>query len=364
MTEQTFMDAFGQQALDVWSDPSRRKVGEQSTADKVKTAIMAAINKPTAAVSGLDPNTLALWADYSHWNGELDLTKTQPWLKGAIFKLCDGKQMYAGNSLDLNNYKDKTASANVQKAYDIGIPCGLYHYLHFTLDYGWTLQSVIDWQLKVIKAALGSLIPGKSFHLFALDVEEPKGTSDVNAQKVLQGIYAGLREMLGDDFPIVFYSSNGVLNQIPAVRDWLSFQGSDKQLWLAQWPFSGRQVITWENLYAQKISTLNMKVVTPGFADWRMVQWSACFVVPGCTVNYTDLNFYHGTVADCDRWLGYTKRGNPPTTPDPKPDPIPADIKERLEVLEAGQAANVARLDRLEAQAVTGVEVTVRKGVG
>jgi GH25 family lysozyme M1 (1,4-beta-N-acetylmuramidase) len=273
-------------------------------------------------VSGLDASKLSLWADFSHWNSDIDLTKTQPWLDGIFTKLSDGKQMYPGSGLDLGNYKDKTADTNIDKAYRVGIPCIPYHYMHFALDAGWKLDTIVDWQYRVITNALKNKIPGKSFHGFALDIEETAG-GNTNARWITEQLYNRLTEApeLGG-VPIIFYTSMSILNKLPALRDWLSYQGANRNLWLAQWAFSGRVKTSWEGLYENYISKMNMKFTTPGFADWRFGQWSACFELPGCTVNYTDLNFYHGTKEQAYAWLGY-KQTAPPVEPPPVVEPEP-----------------------------------------
>lgn len=323
------LDPIGEKALDVWSDPRRR-------AQKIETGISRMARSLTALaapnVSGLDPRAVALFADYSHWNGNIDLTKTAGYVDGIMTKASDGKRMYDGDPYDRENYKDKTLDANIQKAYDLGIPCIPYHYMHFVLEPGWTEQSIIDWQYDNIMHALKNKVPGKSYHAFALDIEV-SNDSHTNAKSKVEKLTNRLTDTLG--VPIIHYTRMGILNALPALRDWLSYQGADRNLWLAQYIFSGRVPVTWEKLYSDYISRVNMRVITPGFASWKWAQFAACFEVPGCTVNYTDLNFYNGTKEQAYAWLGY-KQTTPPVEPPPVVDEPPAHKtpEERLAAIE------------------------------
>lgn len=271
------------------------------------------------SIGGLDTGNLALIADYSHWNGNIDLALTK--VDFAWFKACDGKQIRSGDAYDLSNYVDDTLHTNIQKAYDLKIPCGVYIYVQHNFP-NWTTQSIAEWHYKVFKRATASLVPGKSFHAIALDVEE-RGASAPN----MAAIVLTLHHLIADDpafagIPIFIYTSMSVLNIYTNLREQISYKGSNYNgmpyyLWLAQWAWNATPRITtnWDELRSKYLANLTMRVSTPGYAVWTMCQIAANFVLPGCTVNITDISVFAGARDKLYALLNYSTTTPPPTEP-------------------------------------------------
>lgn len=306
--------------LDTWS----RK--EVTTTDKVKN-LLGFAQKPGPAspsalaqagsVSGRDPTGLALGTDVSHWNGTLDIPTMAAGGISIVFpKLGDGKQMIAGGAYDLGNYVDDTLHANIQGCYDAKVACVPYFYFQPTLVQA--SEPANDWQYKVLKKALNNLRAGVSFHAIAIDIEEG-GESAPNLARKIQNFYNWIRlDPQFNTVPTLFYSSNGYLMSYPDLMTWLSYQGANRDLWLAQWVYSNSIKTTWDEIKSRYIPAINMKVVTPGFASWRFVQWSAAFYgMAGAGSGRIDLNFYNASVDSMRSWLGMP----PATEPQPDPDP-------------------------------------------
>lgn len=306
--------------LDTWS----RK--EVTTTDKVKN-LLGFAQKPGPAspsalaqagsVSGLDPATLALGADVSHWNGKLDVAKMKAGGIKVLFpKAGDGKQMIAGGQWDLGNYVDDTLHDNIQQCYDNKIKCVPYFYFQPTLVQAGTPDA--DWQYKVLKKALNNMRGGVSFHGIAIDIEEG-GESAPNLSKKIQQFYNWIRlDPQFNTVPTLFYTSNGYLMSYQDLMTWLSYQGANRDLWLAQWVYSNSVKTTWEELATRYIPSVNMKVITPGFATWQVVQWSAAFYgMAGCGSGRIDLNF----IKDMKLFGGDVVIPDPEPEPDPEPDP-------------------------------------------
>lgn len=315
MDSKPILDAFGEQALDTWS--IRKTTGKLNIIQRVQLALKQV---ERAAIGGLDASQLALIPDFSHWNGEIDLTQMGD-LGGMWTKACDGKQMYAGDGSDKQNYIDKTLRANIQKAYDAKIPCGVYIYFQpIITDY--THQSIIDWHYAVFKEAVKGLIPGKSFHAIAIDVEE-RGDTGVNIRDKVMGLYKLLREDPAfASLPIYFYTSISILNQYAAWSDAISNPNANYNLWMAQWAYNGTRT-TWANLRSVIIPALSMKVLTPGYATWKMLQWGVFSGLAGCPGG-CDLSFYKGTKAAFQKEWNYAQPVTPPP-PDVPDEPQPQD---------------------------------------
>ncbi len=298
-------------------------------------------------VAGFDAAKLSLGADFSHYDGDVP---------GSVFKMldyvwvkaADGDQLRPGDPFDATNYVDVHCHANVQKAWDADIPCGLYIYIVPNFP-NYTMDSIIQMHYKALKAATKSLVAGLSYHAIALDVEELGVTqTDTNWQKIVKGLsdliladpeYKPVTAVHG----VVIYSSISVLNRFPALRDEISSQYvlNKYEMWMAQWAYwvdkdHPSVVTTWDELKSRYIAALNMKVLTPGLQTWDFVQWSAAFKIPPTTFIF-DFNFYRGDKTACWKWWGYTPRGvvltpPPEPTPEPKPTPEPEPLPEAVNV--------------------------------
>lgn len=292
------------------------------------------------SISGLDPANLALIADVSHWNGTIDLNQMQVdflWIKAG-----DGKPI-RGNGSDMGDYVDDKLYANVQKAWDKKIPCGLYIYIQPLILPGTSNHGIALHHYQVLKRAIGSLIPGKSFHALALDVEE-KGSTGPNMAEIVLTLW----KMIADDaalakLPIYIYTNMATLDLYTNLREQISWKGANYNgkpylLWMAQWAWKAtpRITTTWETLRSKYLNVLVMKVITPGYQTWNQVQVAACFILPGCTVNITDLSFSRYDRVGLWKEMNYTAPGDEPDDPE-----IPEGIEERVTAVEAGLAALV-----------------------
>jgi GH25 family lysozyme M1 (1,4-beta-N-acetylmuramidase) len=314
------------QYLDTWS--LKRETGKLSLIDQLKLKLQ----KPEKTlISGLDATKLALMVDISHWQGDVDIAHMVSTGKVAMCmpKASDGKQVRAGGAYELSNYIDDWFYRNVDKCYQAKIPCAPYHYVQpFFTDY--TVPGVVDWNWKVMEAAFKPLTPKVSYHAIVLDFEE-KTTTNTNGATVMMELIKRIENHPQmNQVPLIIYTSMGVLNYYPALSDQLSYRGANRNLWMAQWVYTGSITTTWENLWANYIPKIEMKVITPGYANWRMLQWSAAFVLPGGN-GRTDLNFFCGTKAALYNWLKYATEPEPPEPPQPPED---TELQARVEKLE------------------------------
>ncbi len=94
-----------------------------------------------------------------------------------------------------------------------------------------------------------------------------------------------------------------------------------------------------------------MKVITPGYASWNFVQVAANFVLPGCTVNITDISFYKGSQAALYAELGYKAPIVEPDDPGEEPPPMDdvAALAAQVSALQALVTVLTARVVVLEA---------------
>lgn len=303
---------------DIWSDKSKQNTGKLSLFNHIKLALQKQVPQ---LIGGLDPANMAKAADVSHWNGDIDVSKMG--IDFLWIKACDGKPI-TGTGSDLNDYVDDKLYRNVQQAYDNKKPCGIYCYVQWNILPGTSNHGVALHHFKILKKAIiGSLIPGKSFHAIALDVEE-RGASAPNMAEIVLTLW----KMIADDptlsaLPIYIYTSISVLDQYVNLREQISWQGANYngkpfRLWMAQWAWNStpRITTTWELIIPNFISKLSMKVITPGYAPWNWLQVAANFILPGCTVNITDLNLFRGTRAALYLEINYTGQVEPPPPPD------------------------------------------------
>jgi len=291
-------------------------------------------------ISGLDATKLALMVDISHWQGDVNIAQMvrEGHVSAVAPKMSDGAQLRDGGAYELSNYVDKRFYENVQKCYDAHVPCLPYHYVQPMFpDY--TAQGVLDWNWKVMKSAVKPLVAGKSYHALILDVEE-KNTTSPNASTVVMGL---LDKMSKDPemskVPAIVYTSMSILNYYPTLRDQLSFKGAGYNLWLAQWVYNTTTTCTWEQFWSVYVPKIDMKVTTPGFANWWGVQWSSSFILPGGS-GRCDVSSLSRTPEQFYTWLKYTVT-QPEPDPDPEPDPEPTDLAAltaRVKALEDWQA--------------------------
>lgn len=300
--------------LDLWTQ--NRTVGRLTILQQLQIKTM---EQPPALVGGLDQNSLALMVDISHWNGDVNVRQmvSEGQIAALFAKASDGKPVITGNLLDLNTYKDDWFDRNCQKAYDAGIPFIPYHYVQpYIVDY--SIASTIDWNFRCLKNAIGPKIPGKSFHAICLDFEE-RTTTNTNGASVMMGLIAAIQtDPVLSKVPIIIYTSVSILNSYPALRDQLSYQGANYNLWLAQWSYTTPTKTDWATLRSTYIPRIEMRVITPGYATWWAVQWSAAFVLPGC-LGACDLSFYKGTPTQLYAALNYQQATTPPPPPPAEP---------------------------------------------
>jgi GH25 family lysozyme M1 (1,4-beta-N-acetylmuramidase) len=325
--------------LDTWTRDA--KVGKLNLIDRYNLWRMK--EEPTL-IGTLDPTTLARQIDISHWQGDVDIAKMKA--EGDISmvfpKASDGKQVQAGDPTYANNYVDDWLYRNVQKCYDAKIACGPYHYVQpFFPDY--TLEGIVAWNMKTLHAALDPLTPKKSYHAIVLDVEEATGTEPNRSDVVLKMMEAIAADPKMSQVPVIVYSSMSMYNSYyPKLRDQLSFPGANKNLWMAQWVYNTVTNTTWANVVSTIMPSISMKVLTPGFATWKFLQWSSSLILPGGS-GRTDVNFYNGTKAALYSWLGF----DPGTVVPPPPPPPATDLTARVVALETKVAEQETKLTAL-----------------
>jgi GH25 family lysozyme M1 (1,4-beta-N-acetylmuramidase) len=323
--------------LDVWSNTDAWTILNEPEAEEQSFAIALA-----GSVSGLDPTTLALMIDISHWQGDVDVAKMvkEGNLAMVFPKASDGKQVRSGGAYEITNYIDDKLYQNVQRCYDAKVPCGPYHYVQPMLDQ-YTVQGVIDWNWKVIQAAFAPLKPKVSYHAIVLDFEE-KNTTSVNGRDVMMGLIKLIQaHPQMSQVPLIIYTSISVLEFYPALRDALSYKDAGYNLWLAQWVLNKTTTCTWEQLKTLHLPTINMKVLTPGYAAWKAVQFSSSFILPGGN-GRTDLSLANVSKAKWLEWLKFTDVTQPPEPPEPPEDTelaakvaqLQADVKELKKFIE------------------------------
>ena len=259
--------------------------------------------------------------DLSHYN--LDVNVQQLVDHGCSFivhKISDGLQMTTGGVYDPATYKDPSVDERIQQAFEVkradggtGIPVVLYHYMRFFGQRKDQLDQLNYLMLNLTK----SKIPGKSYHAVVLDIEESNVDSDTNIQEKTEEVYA---ELLSLGVPILFYTSNNYLEtQSHALRDWLGAKDNPKNLWMAQWPWY-RRTITWDT-FANYVPTDSIKVLTPGFASWKLWQaWGDINGLAGCS-NSMDMNWFNGPVSALYSFLNF-QTSTPPVEPPPVEPPV------------------------------------------
>jgi GH25 family lysozyme M1 (1,4-beta-N-acetylmuramidase) len=287
------------QYLDTWTRD--RHAGKLSLLSKLKLHFL----KQAASLIGtLDPTTLARGIDISHWQGDVDIAKHKA--EGDISfvfpKASDGKQLQSGDPTYAPNYIDDWLYRNVQKCYLAKVACIPYHYVQpFFADYNVT--GTIVWNMKCLHAALDPLTPKISYHAIMLDVEEITGT-EPNRSDVVLGMMSEIAlDPKMSQVPLIIYSSNNILNNYyPKLMNQLSYQGANKNLFLAQWVYTTVTATSWANIISSIMPTISMKVLTPGYATWKFLQWTAAFSWNSVRI---DLDFYNGTKAALFSWLGF-----------------------------------------------------------
>jgi GH25 family lysozyme M1 (1,4-beta-N-acetylmuramidase) len=327
--------------LDTWELNKHHKPG---LLQKVQLALTP---DDKTLIGSLDPTKLARAVDVSHWQGEIDVRRIKDDGDVALLlpKASDGKQVQAGDPTYEKNYVDDYLYRNVQKAYDTKIACAPYHYAQPYLSADYTVQGTIDWNMETLHAAFDPLVPGKSYQAISLDVEE-KTASPLNGSDVILGIIKELGlDPKFNQVPLIIYTSMSVLNYYTKLREQISYQGANRNLWMAQWVYNTTTTTTWADMISRIMPQINMKVLTPGYANWKFLQWSSSFILPGCA-GRMDQNVYNGTKAQLYAWLKF----EPGTTP---PDEPPSgELEERVERLESITASLDAEVDTLRTEFV------------
>lgn len=298
--------------LDTWERDKR--AGQLSVVDKIRLALLP---DDKTLIGTLDPTTLARGIDWSHWQQDIDLAKikTEGDVAVGMPKSSDGKQVVSGSSSDWTNYVDDWFHRNVQKCYDVRMACIPFHYVQPYLP-GYTTTGTVEQNWSAIKKAMDPLVPKKSYHGFCLDMEEKNNTDPNGSEVCLKLRDRCLNDAKLSQVPIIIYTSMSILNYYTALREQISYQGYDKSLlWLAQWPYNTVTTTTWANMIANILAKLSMKVITPGYADWWCLQWTASLILPGCA-GRLDQNVFKKTKAQLYAQLGF----DPGTAPPPPPD--------------------------------------------
>lgn len=324
------------QYLDIWSES--RNAGKLSLAQRLDLALAP---KGKTLISGLDQTKLALMIDISHWQGDVNIGQMVSEGKVALCmcKASDGKQVQEGSSTNKANYVDDWLYRNVQKSYDAKIPCIPYHYVQPFFE-GYTAQGIADWNMAVLHTALDQLAPKVSYHAICLDVEEKQNTDTNGSDIVLKMMQAIEADPKMSQVPLIIYTSISVLNFFTKLREQISFQGANRNLWMAQWIWNTTTTCTWEYFWKTIVPQLSMKVLTPGWASWWALQWSASMILPGGT-GRTDVSFASRTPEALYKWLDY-KAAQP--EPDPEPQPTDPELEARVQALEDKFAAMKAAL--------------------
>jgi GH25 family lysozyme M1 (1,4-beta-N-acetylmuramidase) len=260
-------------------------------------------------------------------------------------KASDGKQVQAGDRFNPKNYVDDWLYRNVQKCFDAKIPCAPYHYVQPYLSADYTVQGTVDWNMQTLHAAFDPLTPKVSYHAIVLDVEEKTASPLNGSDVVLKMMEAIALDPKLSQVPLIIYSSMSVLNYYTKLREQISYPNANRNLWMAQWVYNTTTNTSWESFWTIYAPKIDMKVLTPGYANWKFVQVSASFILPGGS-GRTDISFYNGTRDGLFSWLKFDAGTTPPEPPPPPPPS--GDIAVRLAALESNDAAQDARLQALE----------------
>lgn len=331
------------QYLDTWSrERSAGRLSRLSLLDRIKLAQMV---KVQTLISGLDATQLALMVDISHWQGDVDVARMVRDGRVAMLipKCSDGKQVQAGDPYDKGSYVDDWFYRNVQKAYDAKIPCMPYHYVQLAIpDY--TTEGLADWNYQVLKYALGKIAAKKSYHAICLDVEETNA-SDLSGSDVVLKLMDKIRSDPDlAQVPLVIYSSMSILNRYTRLREQLSYPGANQNLWMAQWVYNTPTTTTWDDFWKVYVPKVDMRVLTPGFANWWGVQWSSSFILPGGS-GRTDVSFYRAPKASLYSWLGYAGAAEPEEPEEEEPETGGGGDAEEQEFLEIRES--LARIEKV-----------------
>ncbi len=260
-------------------------------------------------ISGLDQTQLAICIDSSHWSGPLSADL----VTGAALvqpKSTDGNQIVSGSWYDLGTFIDDQFHKTVDLCYRIGRPVIPFHYLQHQYE-GWNRDQIVGHQFNVIQNAFKVLIPLRSYHGLALDIEE-KGNTDTNLAWIVSELYNQLKNSVKfRDVPILIYSSVSYLHGYPALENWVGLKGAERYLWLAQWPWTRAWSGTWAEYRAQVLPNINMKVLTPGYQNFTEVQYVASCRPCGIGV---DISAWNRKQADLWSWLKFA--------PDEEPAPV------------------------------------------
>lgn len=258
------------------------------------------------------------------------------------------------------DYRDPTFPNACQQAHDHGRPFIPFHYYHGSYYTQFPLDDLSRWPSPEKDLQLQNFLGAlkyKTYQAVAIDIEEAMNRDITpiwmsKGAKVFCGRVADWMRANKPGVKVFVYSRNTYIAEYaPNINDWIW----NYESWIAQWTWNpGAQNMTWE----QVRSTRPAETMKPKYFStrptWEMWQYSGDrFILPGVyntqgQPRTLDLNVWNGTRAQFWAYLGFVPNTTPTPPQDPPKDPIPADVKERLEALEAGQAANVERLKVLE----------------
>ena len=317
-----------------------------------------------STVTGTFRDNFPLVLDISQYQQVIDWPKLKADGLGGFIWI---RASYGAEGQGFGGGVDALVADHVQHAFDMGIPCGLYH----ALDpgyYFYKLQSLgkvqqIDTYLPVDKdEQIQTLIKAakfKRYYALAIDYElfrdwngntMPDGWLNevvfqflIRVRKVFPGV------------PIYFYSGSWFIwNYVKSLETTGRIKGLAK-LWTAYYPY-GAGVVNLADaddlkpLYPPNDMTITFpdgKRVTQnppylGFDGWNFWQFTGDkFTLPYITDTLSrpsalDFNFYNGTLAQLYAEIGYTA---PVPEPEPEPEPEPsgdlAEVLERIAQLQA-----------------------------
>lgn len=232
-----------------------------------------------------------LGVDVSSWQSTLDWEKLHAnGVRFAIIKAAQGSYR-----------QDPLCPAHLKAAQAAGMLCGVYHWM----DPGCAVADQIS--------NLAHRLKGLEYSFLALDVEQYWSDWGEWQQGMISKRYPGklisqcaraCAEAMQSEFhkPVLIYTrASFVKDYAPQMQDWLP----GWPLWLAHYPYRpGKLHLSWEQLKRDYVPSIPAPAIPKGCQDWHFWQFSGDkFILPG-EQSALDLNFFHGSLQDLQRWLG------------------------------------------------------------
>ena len=272
--------------------------------------------------------------DVSHYNQGVDVAKLKSHgVAGIIAKCGDGYQMKVGDQFDVSNYVDEKFAGYCQQAYDASLPFGAYFF--YRPDLVQAEKRDDDFQFRVLKYALQN----KKVDFLALDLEVGGDTASNIRDKVEKFIC-----WMEDYFqkPVIIYTAMWYLNN--SIKTWPRLENGNYDLWLAQWIYQ-QKATDWASLKLLYPSD-SVKVVTPGFATFKIWQWATFYGLDGID-GEVDFNFWNGDLASFHAWAKF--EASDPVNP-VEPGEDDDDEQEPPIVDDEFQARVITLLERIDAK--------------